>query len=264
VKQKGFTLVELLILVAMVAILTSILFPVFSRAAERARKRTCLNNCKQIALACLMYAEDNDETLPVGYLSSGQGPCGNPPNAMSLEGYPMSTLWCASVLPYVESNMVFHCPLDQQGSDGYSYAGVDEPGGGAMMCWYTWDSSGGQLSAIDDPAHTIMILCQPINPLSSQFTDLGGAAYFRNFVDDSFPPFAGRNGNVFNTGLDWKTCTGIITESSSFFWETDGVYNLPALHHGGTNYGYCDGHVAWHKLTQTLHPRNQWTRDGSD
>jgi len=63
-KSRGFTLIELLVVIAIIAILAAILFPVFARAREAARKATCLSNLKQVALACLMYAQDYDEVLP--------------------------------------------------------------------------------------------------------------------------------------------------------------------------------------------------------
>jgi len=63
-KDRGFTLIELLVVIAIIAILAAILFPVFARAREAARKATCLSNCKQIVLACIMYANDFDDVLP--------------------------------------------------------------------------------------------------------------------------------------------------------------------------------------------------------
>jgi prepilin-type N-terminal cleavage/methylation domain-containing protein len=66
--KRGFTLIELLVVIAIIAILAAILFPVFAKAREKARQTSCLSNCKQIALACLQYAQDYDETLaPEGY-----------------------------------------------------------------------------------------------------------------------------------------------------------------------------------------------------
>jgi len=62
--SKGFTLIELLVVIAIIAILAAILFPVFSRAREKARQTTCISNQKQISLATMMYIQENDETLP--------------------------------------------------------------------------------------------------------------------------------------------------------------------------------------------------------
>jgi prepilin-type N-terminal cleavage/methylation domain-containing protein len=54
----GFTLVELMVVIAIIGILASIMFPVFSSAREKARQTQCLNNQKQLALAIIMYAHD--------------------------------------------------------------------------------------------------------------------------------------------------------------------------------------------------------------
>ena len=48
-KQHGFTLIELRVVIAIIAILAAILFPVFARAREAARKTSCLSNMKQSA-----------------------------------------------------------------------------------------------------------------------------------------------------------------------------------------------------------------------
>ena len=64
--RHAFTLIELLVVIAIIAILAAILFPVFARAREKARQTSCLSNIKQIVLAFMMYAEDYDETMPMG------------------------------------------------------------------------------------------------------------------------------------------------------------------------------------------------------
>ena len=59
-RKRGFTLIELLVVIAIIAILAAILFPVFARAREKARTASCQSNMKEIMLATLMYASDND------------------------------------------------------------------------------------------------------------------------------------------------------------------------------------------------------------
>lgn len=62
--RRGFTLVELLVVVAIVAILAALLLPVFARARETARKVVCASNLRQIGFAFAMYCGDYDDLYP--------------------------------------------------------------------------------------------------------------------------------------------------------------------------------------------------------
>ena len=59
--RKGFTLIELLVVIAIISILAAILFPVFARARENARRASCMSNLKQLGLGMMMYIQDYDE-----------------------------------------------------------------------------------------------------------------------------------------------------------------------------------------------------------
>ena len=63
-RRRGFTLIELLVVIAIIGILAAMVFPVFARARESARKAVCLSNVKNIALAIQMYLSDYSDTLP--------------------------------------------------------------------------------------------------------------------------------------------------------------------------------------------------------
>ncbi len=65
--SRGFTLIELLVVIAIIAILAAILFPVFARAREKARQTSCANNLKQLGTAGMLYTQEYDETLPMGW-----------------------------------------------------------------------------------------------------------------------------------------------------------------------------------------------------
>jgi prepilin-type N-terminal cleavage/methylation domain-containing protein/prepilin-type processing-associated H-X9-DG protein len=64
---RGFTLIELLVVIAIIGILAALLFPVFARARESARKTQCLSNVKNIAMAINMYLTDYDRFMPIGW-----------------------------------------------------------------------------------------------------------------------------------------------------------------------------------------------------
>jgi len=62
-RRAGFTLIELLVVIAIIGILAAMVFPVFARARESARKAVCLSNVKNICLAMQMYLSDYDDTF---------------------------------------------------------------------------------------------------------------------------------------------------------------------------------------------------------
>lgn len=66
VRSPGFTLIELLVVIAIIAVLASMLLPALSKAKESGRKAKCLNNLRNMGLALLMYAEDNNGLIPRG------------------------------------------------------------------------------------------------------------------------------------------------------------------------------------------------------
>jgi len=65
-KRKGFTLIELLVVIAIIAILMAILMPALNRAREQGKRAACLSNLKQLTLAWILYADDNDDRIVNG------------------------------------------------------------------------------------------------------------------------------------------------------------------------------------------------------
>jgi prepilin-type processing-associated H-X9-DG protein len=89
-----------LVVIAIIAILAAILFPVFARARENARKSNCLSNFKQIGNAWTMYAQDYDERY---VLNIWQASTWNPPPPQSLTAANL-------LLPYTKNAGIYKCP----------------------------------------------------------------------------------------------------------------------------------------------------------
>lgn len=102
-RKRGFTLIELLVVIAIIAILASILFPVLTKARDKARQTQCITNVRQLAIAIQMYVQENGSRYP-------------------------SRTWDADIRTYVGSDAIFKCPNDPTGDVGtpnsYGYNGL--------------------------------------------------------------------------------------------------------------------------------------------
>ena len=145
-RTSGFTLIEMLVVIAIVAILAAILFPVFSQAREKARRASCISNHRQIGIALAMYRSDYDEVNSRYRFCDTSGGvdalCANLKTATAYTG-PLETWWApydgslpggaeptiplpyaytglkaGFLQPYVRNQQIFRCPDYTKGQLG--------------------------------------------------------------------------------------------------------------------------------------------------
>jgi prepilin-type N-terminal cleavage/methylation domain-containing protein len=121
-RRRGFTLVELLVVIGIIALLISILLPAMQRAKESANRTLCMSNNRQLMTAVIMYAGENKDSLPFCNWLGQEGTGGNqfngpgwlykhpvPANA-SVAG--VNNLKTGSLWKYLKNEKVYRCPMD--------------------------------------------------------------------------------------------------------------------------------------------------------
>jgi type II secretory pathway pseudopilin PulG len=131
----------LLVVIAIIAILAAILFPVFGRAKEQAKATVCLSNAREVGLAVVMYLTDSDGTYPIHYAYNSQPPAGQPGHKgveVELAPYVQSAgthVDAGTGLPVTPLMPIFQCPLDTGGP----FTSQDVPG--STSYWSAYGSS---------------------------------------------------------------------------------------------------------------------------
>jgi len=228
-RRTGFTLIELLVVIAIIGILTAMIFPVFARAREAARKATCLSNLKQLSLAMLMYADDNDG----GYVAAD-----SPDTLQRWHGARLSTddpftpewgpLWS-----YYGSKGLKHCPslapTDRQpcfgagdrGTGGYGYNA--QYVGGSPVFVRGGDTLEADLAAMCTPAKEFMIADPAQTVMLTDTAFLDGEGYLYEYSSCEAP--------IGEAASAHMPCPCNLNPSTHF------------RHNGRANVAFCDGHV---------------------
>lgn len=278
--RKGFTLIELLVVIAIISILAAILFPVFGRARENARRSSCQSNLKQIALGFIQYYQDYDERFP---MSKGTGDGANH--------------WAhGSLQPYLKSKQVLRCPSDtstefpggthdaRSADSGLTDAEnafgsrVTSYGLNGLLLTNTdiYANSDGtpktpteqttqrngytlgsiiveHLAGVPSPASVILLAESPDR---------------NNLNRNYFHSFRWNATGTYSTATAASRCSNnsLSTANDRFCQRPDGMFVPEDIaterHLSGANYAYLDGHVKWHKWSQ-VYPSSLPTVAGS-
>ena len=237
VKQAGFTLIQLLVVIAIIAILAAILFPVFARARENARRASCQSNLKQMGLGVLQYIQDYDETLPGSLMGN--------PNAVPEGGYQVGGtywIWYQLVYPYTRSMQVTLCPSSSALEGMRSYRGhyasdgvaMFAPAGAASNAW--GDTGTIKDSQFASPASTYLLMDGGQWSIDPYYIALRGSAIGSYYLPES--------GDV---GI--PPDSGAPPSTNGAWFQTD---YQSGRHFGGVNMAFAVGHVKWLKSQKVI------------
>ncbi len=225
--RQGFTLLELLVVIAVIAILAALLLPALSNAKESSHRAACINNVRQFGLAAHLYANDYNQYLPSGGTDSR--------NANDTHTPVLSSATETNLLRYASPLKAFDCPNlahsfetldDWRLQPGYGIAiGYHYLGGQSNTPWppladitNTWISP---QKTTDDPA---LVLIADLNVYCHSFQRI----------------------------LAPHTARGPLVRDEAYFEANPEAYQQTpqAIGAQGGNLGLLDGSVAWRPINR--------------
>jgi prepilin-type N-terminal cleavage/methylation domain-containing protein/prepilin-type processing-associated H-X9-DG protein len=178
--RRGFTLVELLVVVTIIGILMSLLLPAVQAAREAARKAQCANNLKQIGLGILNF-EAAQKKLPTGgegTYSTGSGTTTSKSTCFATQSL------MTYLLPYIEQHDIFDA-MDLTKSYRDTTAGHPVPGAAGGTASVNGVSAKGNVWAATHTVPTYVCPSNPFNdPLTRDPAGFGGLDYYATVYTD--------------------------------------------------------------------------------
>ncbi len=241
-KLDGFTLVELMVVIAIIAILSALILPALSKGKMRAQAISCLNNTHQLGLACQLYTDDHENYLPYNLGMNGSSFRTNANWVNNVMTWDLSddntnpaTITLAGLGAYGSGNTAYyHCPADNTLSSIQSGAGWSK-----RLRSYSMNAMLGNAGDFSAGGFNIN------NPTYKQFfktTQIPHPAEIFTFLDEH--PDSIDDGYFVNR-VSVRSGASSGGGYSHYEW-TD----LPASYHNGSaSLVFADGHASLHRWT---------------
>lgn len=227
-RRSAFTLIELLVVIAIISILAAILFPVFARARESARRASCMSNLKQTGLGFMMYTQDYDEMMPPAITKNNPPPpFGSYVNTPDDRWY-----WGQITYPYTKSAQLYYCPSSPNDApDNSAKFRRQNYGVNVQLVPKTTPVS---LASIESPAQKYLVMDSGEYLMESP----NQAVASPNSTSYYYLPGMGDGGGTCGSGVPAECKSG--------------------RHFEGVNVAFADGHVKWLKSSIMVTQAKRW------
>jgi prepilin-type N-terminal cleavage/methylation domain-containing protein/prepilin-type processing-associated H-X9-DG protein len=214
-RLHGFSLAELLVVIAVIAVLAALLLPVLVQAREQAQRSTCLSHLQQITRAHLLYLQDWDEKFPYWYVVAPPRPAPFGPH----------TYWTEYLQPYARNGGIFQDPSARWNGPANGkladYALLTwGPGGRGTpeAPYFQWPGPPLSLTEVRRPSETINLL-DGWSTTGGSVSDGWGDTGWAN--DRSLRHGRGTNASFVDGHARWLpagTLPQVETDGSGFYW----------------------------------------------
>jgi prepilin-type N-terminal cleavage/methylation domain-containing protein len=233
-RRAGFTLVELLVVIGVIAILAAILFPVLSAARESARLAACRSNLRQIGVAIKSYMQDYDDKFPD--LPARPGTSGGDQHYFGAAA--------KMLLPYAKDKKVFRCFSQPERPPEWDTATVN-----GHYCkqiqTYTWTNERGQQETIRCDYEFEMGV-EMLDGRSLDYPVLDNTGWglrVRASGDEGFTPDCNKwNPAAFALVCDYPCNYHTVGKPGATTWP---FHDANPPHRGGMCVLFADFHIIW-------------------
>jgi prepilin-type N-terminal cleavage/methylation domain-containing protein/prepilin-type processing-associated H-X9-DG protein len=260
--RRGFTLVELLVVVGIIALMISLLLPALGKARDSARQTACATNLRQVSLAMLMYIGDHEGRLPRAY--SGVGGTYAWHSLLVGKKYlkvPTPTVMVPPAPPDEDFTLendirsILMCPETQQGARTHWGWPVQTYTNSSYRIPWRYEDTNGypgyETSLIVDTSYTI-------NAAQGDWTSIGvrsGNPFLAQYG-------SGHRLNVSRRMVEFRRTADLMMFADGWGWKYGAYPTAVNPRHGGiskvdggkrlANYAFFDGHV------EAFNPREIW------